>query len=134
MFVEPRDKNEPKGVTLDKPLSHPEPKRALASVMAEEQSEGEGGGMGALGATPQIRALSGLKQVEMGFRSLVTIMPDIATQLGDLMSQLQPLVVAKVAQMTTGMGPSVPPGIMQPPPMAPPAAPPQAGPMPPQGM
>lgn len=105
----------PSGLTLDKAPPHPEPRRALTAAV--DEGRGKGGG-GPMAATPQFRALTGLQAVQDGFRQLVSLMPDIAPQLGDLMQQLQPLVVAKVAQMTTGAGPAVPPGIMAPPPMA----------------
>ena len=79
------------------------------------------GGLGAEAATPQIQALEGIKQTQMGLQKLATLVPDIAPQIAQFLGQLEPLI----AQFVAGGSPG-PAGVsaamggapMPPPPMA----------------
>lgn len=125
-MVEPRlDKSE-SHVSLDHAPPSPPTKRAKTMMDTGEPDEDEG--VGPMGATPQAKALQGLKMAQQGVQMLSLVLPNLAPQLGDFLNQLQQVTVNAVASMSSGgsAAPGIAPMAPPPPPMPMTGAPPAA--------
>jgi len=126
--VEPRLDKSPDRVSLDSAPPSPPAKRAKTMM----DTQGDEGGLGEMGGSPQAQALQGLKMAQQGVQQLSLVLPNLGPQLSQFLDQLQQVTVSAVAGMTTGGAPGVAPMAPPPPPAVmgnapPPAVPGMAG-------